>query len=51
MLIQEAAALPVEDSDIENVTSTITNIKLHNDTPAKLNYHSVTTPLYAEGRY
>ena len=51
MLIQEAAALSVEDSDIENVTSTITDIKLHNNAPVQLNYHSVTTPDYAEGRY
>ena len=48
MLIQEAAAFPVEDSDIGNAASTSTDIKLHDNTPVELNYHSVPKPLYAE---
>ena len=47
MLIQEAAAFSVEDSDIANVTSTSIAIKLHN-TGVQLKYHSVSKPLYAE---
>ena len=48
MLIQEAAAFSVEDSNIENVKSTCMDIKRHDNTPAKLNYHSVPKPHYAE---
>ena len=35
MLIQEAAAFIVEDSDIGNVTSTRMYIKLHDNTPVQ----------------
>ena len=35
MLIQEAAAFTVEDSDIGNVTSTRMYIKLHDNTPVQ----------------
>ena len=48
MLIQEAAAFSVEDSDIGNVTSTSMDIKLHDNTPIQLKYHSAPKPLYAE---
>ena len=48
MLIQEAAAFSLEDSDIGNVTYTSMDIKLHDKTPAQLNYHSVPKPLYTE---
>ena len=48
MLIQEAAAFSVEESDTGNVTSTCMGIKLHDNTPVQLNYHSVPKPLYAE---
>ena len=48
MLIQEAAAFSVEDSNIGNVTSTSMGIKLLDNTPVQLNYHSVPKPLYAE---
>ena len=48
MLIQEAAAFSVEDSDIGNVASTSMDIKLHDNTAVQLNYHSVPKPLYAE---
>ena len=48
MLIQEAAAFSLEDSDIGNVTYTSMDIKLHDKTPVQLNYHSVPKPLYTE---
>ena len=48
IIIQVAAAFSVEDSDIGNVTSTCMDIKLHDNTPVQLNYHSVPKPLYAE---
>ena len=48
MSIQEVAAFSVSNSDIGNVTSTSMDIKLHNNTPVQLNYHSVPKPLYAE---
>ena len=48
MLIQEAAAFSVEDSDIGNITSTSMDNKLHDNTPVQLNYHCVTKPLHAE---
>ena len=48
MLIQEAAAFSLEDSDIGNVTYASMDIKLHDKTPVQLNYHSVPKPLYTE---
>ena len=48
MLIREAAAFFVEDSDIGNVTSTSMDIKLHDNTPVQLTYHSVPKPLHVE---
>ena len=48
IIIQVAATFSVEDSDIGNVTSTCMDIKLHDNTPVQLNYHSVPKPLYAE---
>ena len=48
MSIQEVAAFSVSNSDIGNVISTSMDIKLHNNTPVQLNYHSVPKPLYAE---
>ena len=45
MLIQEAAAFTVEDSDIGNVTSTRMYIKLRDNTPVQGNYHSVPKPI------
>ena len=48
MLIQVAAALSVEDSDIANVTFTSMYIKLHDNTSVQVNYHSVPKSLYAE---
>ena len=48
MLIQEAAAFSVGDSDIGNATSTSMAIKLNDNTPVQLNNHSVPKPLYIE---
>ena len=48
MFIQEAAAFSVEDSDIGNVTSTSMDIKLYNNKPVQLNYHSLPKPLDGE---
>ena len=48
MLMQEAAAFSIEDSDIAHLTYTCIAIKLHDNTPVQLNYHSVNKPLYVE---
>ena len=48
MLIEVADIFSVNNSDIGNIISTSMDIKISNNTPVQLNYHSVPRPLYTE---
>ena len=48
LITREANVFSVADSDIGNITSTQMEIKLQDETPVQLNYHSVPKPLYVE---
>ena len=48
MLTEVADIFSVNNSDIGNIISTSMDIKISNNTPVQLNYHSVPRPLYTE---
>ena len=48
MLIEVADVFSVNNSDIGNTISTSMDIKISNNTPVQLNYHSAPRPLYTE---